>query len=287
MKAQPAIDPSIFSGGAVAARSGLPVLPGVLSLAAHLTILTLALIPWVSSVKLPKLVATEVVLYTHATPLILPTLPGKSGGGGGGGLRTPTPASFGRLPRGADKQLTPPTPEVKNIAPELIAEPTIIAPQLASLPQISLLPIGDVDGIVGPPSAGRGSGGGIGDGKGHGDGPGNGDGAGPGNRTGIGGGDPGSGGSSGGSLTMPVPIFRPDPAYSEDARKARFQGIVTLQTVIRKDGSVEVVRVVGSPGYGLDQEAIKAVRQWRFKPGTRNGQPADFSLSIEVSFRIL
>jgi periplasmic protein TonB len=287
MKAQAAIDSSIFNGGPVATRSGLPVLPGVLSLAAHLTILTLALIPWVSSVKLPKLVATEVVLYTPTAPLILPTLPGKSGGGGGGGMRTPMPASFGRPPRGADKQITPPTPEAKNMAPELIAEPTIVAPQLASLPQFSLLPIGDVEGIVGPPSAGRGSGGGIGDGKGHGDGPGDGDGAGPGNRWGAGGRDPGSGGSSGGSLTMPVPIFRPDPAYSEDARKARFQGIVTLQTVIHKDGSVEVVRVVGSPGYGLDQEAIKAVRQWRFKPGTRNGQPTDFSLSIEVSFRIL
>ncbi len=86
---------------------------------------------------------------------------------------------------------------------------------------------------------------------------------------------------------MPVPIYQPDPTYSEDARKARFQGPVLLDTIVHKDGSVEVVRVVLSPGYGLDQEAIKAVRQWRFRPGTRNGQPADFSLSIEVNFRIL
>jgi protein TonB len=259
---------------------------GLLSIGAHVTLITLALIPWATSVKPPKQTATEVLLYVPAPLLTLPRLPEKSGGGGGGGMHTATPPSLGRLPRGADKQLTPPAPEVKNLAPELIAEPTIVAPQLSNLPQISLLPLGDPEGIAGPPSAGSGSGGGIGTGNGHGVGPGDGAGAGPGDVAGTGGGGPKFGGSSG-SLIMPVPIYRPDPSYSEDARKARFQGTVTLRTIVRKDGSVEVVGVLGSPGYGLDQEAVKTVRQWRFKPGMRNGEPVDMPLAIEVNFRIL
>src|SRR5262245_24514103 len=107
---------------------------GLLSLGAHLTALALALIPWPGAMSAPKQVATQVVLYTPSTPLTLPRLPDKSGGGGGGGMHSPTPASFGRPPRGAEKQVVPPTPEVKNLAPELIAEPTLVAPQLAYLP---------------------------------------------------------------------------------------------------------------------------------------------------------
>jgi len=171
------------------------------------------------------------------------------------------------------------------MAPELIAEPTIVAPQLSNLPQISLLPLGDPEGIPGPPSAGPGWDGGIGTGKRHGVGPSDGASAGPGERAGTG--DRPDATGSTGSLTMPVPIYRPDPNYSEDARKARFQGTVTLQTIVRKDGSVEVVGVVRSPGYGLDQEAVKTVRQWRFRPGTQNGEPVDIRLAIEVNFRIL
>jgi len=162
--------------------------PGLLSIGAHVGVVALALVPWATSVKTPPQTATEVLLYTPAPLLTLPRLPDKSGGGGGGGMRTPTPPSVGRLPRGADKQLVPPTPEVKNLAPELIAEPTIVAPQLANLPQISLLPLGDPEGIPGPPSAGPGSGGGIGTGTGRGVGSGNGPGAGPGSGGGTGGG---------------------------------------------------------------------------------------------------
>src|SRR3989442_10256502 len=117
-------------------------IPGVLSVVAHVTVVALALVPWATSIQTPKQTATEVFLYIPAAPLTLPRLPDKSGGGGGGGMRTPTPPSLGRLPRGADKQLVPPTPEVKNMAPELIAEPTIVAPQLANLPQVGLPPLG-------------------------------------------------------------------------------------------------------------------------------------------------
>src|SRR5262245_45418852 len=79
--------------------------PGLLSLVAHVSIVGLLLVPWATSIKTPKQTATEVVLYTPAPVLTLPKLPDKSGGGGGGGMRTPTPPSLGRPPRGADKQL--------------------------------------------------------------------------------------------------------------------------------------------------------------------------------------
>src|SRR5436190_9845581 len=181
--------------------------PGVISICVHAAALMLAAFPWVHAIKVPRQTVTEVVLYSPA-PLTLPQVPDRSRGGGGGGMRAPTPPSLGRLPRSADKQLVPPTPQTKIVAPELIAEPTIVAPQLAYLQQFSLLPLGDPDGVPGPPSPGPGTGGGTGTGSGHGDGPGDGPGAGPGNHGGSGDtGNPSKGKGSSGSLTMPVPIY--------------------------------------------------------------------------------
>jgi len=260
--------------------------PGLLSLVAHVSIVGLLLVPWATSIKAPKTTTTEVVLYTPSPVLTLPKLPQKSGGGGGGGMRTPTPPSFGRPPRGADKQLVPPTPEVKNVAPELIAEPTIVAPQLANLPQISLLPLGDPEGVAGPPSAGPGSGGGIGTGTGRGVGSGNGPGLGPGEGGGTGGGPYRLGTTAAGGITNPTVIYRVEPQYSEDARKARYQGNVTLEAIVHKDGSVEIVRVVRPAGYGLDENAQKALKQWKFRPAMKNGQPVDVVLNVEVNFNL-
>src|SRR5207247_7080286 len=114
-----------------------------------------------------------VLLYTPSNLILnLPKDAGKSGGGGGGGRHELTPASLGRLPRPADKQLVPPDPEPpKNSNPQLIVESTIVAPQL-NLPQLTLLNIGDPNGVVGPVSSGPGDGSGIGPGNGHGVSPG-------------------------------------------------------------------------------------------------------------------
>jgi TonB family protein len=280
----------IFASAQELFRERGRTVPKVLSIAGHVVLVSAALIPWSTAAKAPRLTTTEVVLYTPELQLTLPPAPEKPSGGGGGGTHQPTPASFGQLPRAADKQFTPPTPEVKNMAPLLIAEATIVAPTLANLPPISSLQIGDPDGILGPPSSGNGNGGGIGDGDGTGIGPGRGPGVGPGEGGDFGGGRrrPGRVGvSAGGGYTMPVPVYSPEPKYSEDARKVRFQGTVTVAAIVRKDGGVEIVGVVRSPGYGLDQEAIKTLSQWRFKPGTRNGQPVDIELQIEVNFRLL
>jgi len=263
-------------------RTGLPRL---LSVGVHVAIVGLALVPWATSFpKAPKINETAVVVYTPQN-LVLPVMPQKeqSGGGGGGGHKTLTPPSLGKLPRAADKQLVPPDPEPpKNPDPTLIVEPTVVAPQLARLPQINLLNLGDPNGVVGPPSAGPGVGGGIGTGQGRGVGEGKGPGVGPGEGGGTGGGVF----RVGGGVSPPSVITRVEPQYSEEARKARYQGTVVLEAIVRRDGTVDIQRVVRSLGFGLDENAIQALKQWRFRPGTRNGVPVDVSLNIEVNFNL-
>jgi TonB family protein len=256
--------------------------PGLISFAVHVAIIGILLIP-VAMLTPPAPTETSVVLLSPPPDLIL-NLPkqGRSGGGGGGGMKTPTPPSKGRPPRGADKQLTPPVVEVKNLDPDLIVEPTIVAPQLSNLPQLSILQLGDPNGVVGPPSAGPGTGGGIGTGTGRGVGSGDGPGLGPGSGGGTGGGIY----SVGGGVTEPRIRYRLDPEYSDDARKARAQGTVELLIVVREDGTVDFQNVTKRLGYGLDQKAIDAVRKWRFEPGKKDGKPVATYVQVQVNFAL-
>jgi periplasmic protein TonB len=222
------------------------------------------------------------LLDPSALLLNLPKSGEKSGGGGGGGRREKTPASLGKLPRPADRQLTPPVPKVVNPDPILPVEPTVIVPQLAQLPSLNLPNYGDPAGVPGPPSSGPGTGGGIGTGTGGGVGPGKGGGVGPGEGGGIGGGIF----RVGGGVSAPSIIYRVEPTYSEEARKAKYQGVVVLSAIVRKDGSIEILKVVRSLGLGLDENAIQALKQWKFRPGLRNGVPVDVALNIEVNFSL-
>jgi protein TonB len=259
--------------------------PRLLSVFIHVSLVTLALVPWATSFpRTPKPTETAVMVFRPVN-LLLPVTPDneKSGGGGGGGRKTITPPSLGKLPKAADKQFVPPDPEPpKNPDPKLIVEPTVVAPQLAQLPQINLLNLGDPNGVPGPPSAGPGVGGGIGNGQGRGVGEGNGPGVGPGSGGGTGGGVF----HVGGGVTPPTILTRIEPQYSEEARKARYQGTVVLEAIVRRDGTVDIQRIVRSLGFGLDENAIQALKQWRFRPGMRNGVPVDVSLNIEVNFNL-
>jgi len=256
----------------------------LLSIAVHIFIVTLAIIPWATSTKLPTVEATNVMLI-QPMPLVL-NLPPKddsSGGGGGGGKHQLTPPSLGKLPKAADKQLAPPDPEPpKNPDPTLIVEPTVVAPQLANLPSLNLLNLGDPQGVPGPPSSGPGFGGGIGDGTGRGVGSGKGPGVGPGEGGGYGGGVL----RVGGGVSAPTVIYKVEPQYSEEARKARYQGTVVLEAIVQKDGTVQIVRVVRSLGFGLDEKAIEALRQWKFNPAKQNGVAVPVALNIEVNFNL-
>jgi periplasmic protein TonB len=88
-------------------------------------------------------------------------------------------------------------------------------------------------------------------------------------------------------IQAPVPLYNPPPLYTEEARRARVEGVVWLQAIIRRDGTVDGFKVIRGLGYGLDESAIQAIAaKWRFKPGSRNGEPVDVQVTIEVSFRL-
>jgi TonB family protein len=205
------------------------------------------------------------------------------GGGGGGGSRDLLPASKGKLPKAAPRQFVPPAAVVNNPNPKLVMDPSILVPTDVPLPNVNMAQWGDPFGKIGPPSNGRGSGGGIGDGSGGGVGSGKGGGFGPGEGGGIGGGVY----RIGGGVSQPVPIFRPEPEYSEEARKAKYQGVVLLAIVIDEKGNPRDLRVVRPLGLGLDEKAIEAVQKWRFRPGYLNGKPVAVAATVEVNFRLL
>lgn len=205
------------------------------------------------------------------------------GGGGGGGDRSPLPASKGRLPKASLRQFTPPMAVVNNPNPRLTMEPSIIAPPDVNLPNVNMAQYGDPLAKIGPPSNGPGSGGGIGSGSGGGVGSGKGGGFGPGEGGGVGGGVY----RVGGGVTAPIVLSKKDPEYSEEARKAKYQGTVLLSIEVSPSGTASNIKVVRSLGLGLDEKAIDAVKQWKFKPGYKDGKPVTVAATIEVNFRLL
>src|SRR5258708_854178 len=207
-------------------------------------------------------------------------------GGGGGGENAKIFESKGHLPKTAPVQFTPPTVEIRNTHPKLAMEATIVAPPNVKLPDNPNLPnVGNPmsANVTGPLSNGTGTGGGIGSGDRGGVGSGSGPGHGPGQGGGFGGGVYKIGELG---VTAPVPKFTPEPEFSEEARKAKYQGIVTLAAVIGPDGKPRGLRVVHSLGMGLDEKALEKVKTWLFEPGKRNGSPVAVALTLEVDFRL-
>ena len=90
----------------------------------------------------------------------------------------------------------------------------------------------------------------------------------------------------GGGVSAPSIVYRVEPTYSEEARKAKYQGVVVLSAIVRKDGTIEILKVVRGLGLGLDENAIQALKQWKFRPGMKNGVPVDVALNIEVNFSL-
>ena len=205
------------------------------------------------------------------------------GGGGGGGDRSPTPPSKGKLPRLADKQFVPPMAVVHNEHPKLVMEPTLIIQPDANIPKVDMAQLGDPLAKSGIASNGPGSGGGIGYGPGGGVGRGSGPGYGPGSGGNIGGGAY----RIGGGVSAPSVIFKVEPEYSEEARKAKFQGTVVLFVVVDEHGNPRDLRVIRPLGLGLDQKAVEAVEKWKFRPGMKDGKPVPVQATIEVNFRLL
>ncbi len=268
---------------------------GVASLLIHVMLVSFFVYMAIRKIEAPP--ELNNVVYIPTAPMNLPfesTGPDGGGGGGGGKNEKELPAP-GRMPDTARFQFMPPDPgQPKPLMPSespLDNRPTVQMP--IDIPQDASLPIGDMTGPPGSTSSGPGSGGGIGTGTGTGVGPGKGAGYGPGEGGGMGGGRGGGIGSGvgpyvvGNGVSEPIPIYNPRPNYTEEARKARMEGVLVLQAIIRRDGSVDTFKVIKGLGYGLDEISINTIAtKWKFKPGTLRGVPVDVLANIEVTFRL-
>jgi protein TonB len=223
-----------------------------------------------------ELIAPDIAPYK-------PTVkPDQMHGGGGGGDRSPTPVSKGNLPKLAKRQFVPPMiSHVEN--PKLVMDPTLIIPPDANIPKINSPDLGDPLSKSGLASNGFGAGGGMGSGRGGGIGPGSGPGYGPGSGGGIGGGAY----RIGGGVSPPSILYKVEPEYSEEARKAKFQGTVLLFVVVDEKGMPRDIKILRPLGLGLDQKAVEAVEKWKFSPGKKDGKPVPVQAQIEVNFRLL
>jgi periplasmic protein TonB len=192
--------------------------------------------------------------------------------GGGGGQRGPTPVTKGTPPKFADTQIVPPS-KPPLVEPKIKIEPTIEVQQdvkmASSIPQI---------GVANSPLVGMS----LGNGSGTGLGAGNGSGLGPGSGGNTGGGPK----RIGGGVSQPQLIYSVEPEFSEEARKAKVAGNVLVNLWVDTNGNPSHVHVIRGVGMGLDEKAVEAVKQYRFKPALENGKPVLVELNVEVNFQI-
>jgi TonB family protein len=249
---------------------GSPRRSALLSVLIHALAIALILIVAASKHSL----LTELIPIRE-TPVYLPVRIHVRGLAGGGGQHSPLPPSKGHPPKPAPRVFTPPVMTIQETHPLIEMPPTVLSAVDAQLPTLNL-PLGSLTGVSGPQSGGPGNSGGIGNGTRGGNG----------DQDGPGGGD-GITGLHGRNVTQPVLLSRNDPEYSDEARKAKLQGIVELGIEVNAAGQVTNVRVLRSLGLGLDERAIEAVRQWKFRPGTMDGKPVSTRAMVEVNFRLL
>jgi periplasmic protein TonB len=249
---------------------------GAVSILIHVGFVALIFLVFQSPMVQKALKKGGDIIYLPAYQPKLPPAAEKAAGGGGGGQKVPTPVSHGAAPKFAPKQLNIPMMAIPK--PVLPVVPTITAPA----PQIVADNYGDPLSKALQNSGGPGSNG-LGNGTGGGIGSGNGNGYGPGSGGGTGGGVF----KIGGDVSQPVPIYKIEPEYSEEARKAKYSGTVLLSVVIDDHGLTRDIHVIRPLGLGLDEKAIEAVSKWRFRPAMKGGRAVAVQANIEVNFRLL
>jgi protein TonB len=216
-------------------------------------------------------------LTTHPGVLQIP-------GSGSGGERSPIPVTIGVLPPATREQIVAPSAHTFPNAVMLVP-PTLEGPESTRVLIGNLENWGDPHSSVRTNSDGSGCCSGMGNNRGTGIGDGAGSGAGL-NRDGSGVGN-GAIGPPGSGVRAPTCLYCPRPEYSDEARKVRFQGLVEISVVIQADGKTGRIEVLSSPGLGLDEKAIEAVRTWRFNPAIGpNGKPVAVLVPIEVQFQM-
>ncbi|PYS77811.1 MAG: hypothetical protein DMF66_08545 [Acidobacteria bacterium] len=226
-------------------------------------------------------------------------------GGGGGGRQEELPASQGKLPTA---QLVPPI-LTANPKPPAITNPHLPTPVTMQVDPMLIkpdprdIPYGLPNSTATVPSSGPGTGGGMGTGSGGGMGSGDGTGLGPGRGYNTGGGDAhegggGRGGGGGGDVDYNRPFrqnevtrkaiitYKPEPGFTEDARKNNVTGVVRLRAILHASGSVSDVSVVKGLPDGLTEKAISAARQIRFTPAEKDGHAVSQYIVLEYNFNI-
>jgi TonB family protein len=245
--------------------------------------LILALVLFLGVRQVIKAVAPQTLTNIDVGDFKAPPKPDKAGGGGGGGDRSMLQASKGKLPKIEQQPVVP--PQVQTLKNPIIPMPAAIdvqknitLPDNPNMPDIGMKSSSNI--VL---SNGTGSGGGMGSGSGGGLGSGSGDGYGP-----------GSGGNAGGGLYhigggvgAPVLIHQVDPEFSDEARRAKYQGVCMISIIVDVNGNPQNPRVVRPLGMGLDEKALEAVKQFRFKPAMKDGKtPVPVMITVEVNFRL-
>jgi protein TonB len=225
---------------------------------------------------LGKKINNAILIYAPLAAYQPPPQKQIGGGGGGGGAHAPKPVSKGEAPKFAPKQFMPPAAVVPQ--PKLPMVPTITA----EAPKLDASQYADPLSKTLPFSMGEGENG-MGKGSGHGVGSGDGNGYGAGSGGGMGGGVF----RIGGGVSAPIVLSKTEPEYSEEARKAKYQGTVVLTIVVDAQGMPRNIKVIRPLGLGLDEKAIEAVEKWRFRPAMKDGKPVNVQATVEVNFRLL
>ena len=241
-----------------------------------INIALIALFLWIAAVKakvIPPPVTPVNISLVEPPPPPLKLPPKAVAMGGGGGQKGPTPVTRGNPPKFDPVQLNPPK------APPL-EQPKINVPVTVNVqPDLKMAHIDSPNiGMPNSPLVGMS----MGNGHGTGLGSGNGNGIGPGSGGNMGGGVE----RIGGLVSAPQVLFAPEPEFSEEARKAKVAGNVLVYLQVDENGRPTHVRVLRGIGLGLDEKAVEAVRQYKFKPAMKAGHPVTVEMNVEVNFQI-
>jgi TonB family protein len=234
----------------------------------------------VKQIQAPALTSTDIDVGEFKAP----EAANKAGGGGGGGDHSIIDPSKGKLPKFEKNPITP--PQVQTVEHPLLpmeaaidVQKNIVLPDNPNLPNIGVKNSVNVK----LDSNGQGGGGGMGTGYGGGIGPGNGNGYGPGSGGNTGGGLY----KVGGQISKPVVLNNVEAEFSDEARRAKYQGICLISIIVDAQGNPQNPRVVRALGMGLDEKALEAVRKYKFKPAMKDGKtPVPVMITVEVDFRL-
>jgi periplasmic protein TonB len=253
------------------------------SSAVNLAILALAIWLGIAIFHPPVKVQQTLTNIDVSDILKAPMKAAPAGGGGGGGSHDIVDPMKGKLPPRMKDPITPPMVPVLE-KPKLAFTPAINVQKDITLPDNPQMVDFGVKNSSNVTLASNGSGGGGGMGSGYGGGLGSGTGNGYG---------PGYGGNTGGGVyrigggvSAPVPIFTPEAEFSDEARRAKYQGVCLISLIVDAQGNPQNPRVVRPLGMGLDEKALEAVRKYKFKPAMKGGKPVAVMMSIEVNFRL-